>query len=521
MAEQQPRYAERMHALFNGLGRAYGVYQLDPPKKGVSKRAGRARTMHGEVNLALWEQHLRGEQGLGIVPIRDDGTCAFGAIDIDKYDLDHVALEKSLADIGLPVIPCRTKSGGIHVYAFTREPVSAALMRSRLSEWATAIGFGSSEIFPKQDALLNSGDVGNWINMPYFGALTAEGTSRWGIFSGQQMTLEGFLTRAEKCRVTEEQLEQLTIPEGEDFVSGPPCLQALARGGFPQGVRNKALFNIIVYLKKRFPDDWQERVQAYNGKFMLPEPLKTNEVAQTVKSAARKDYNYKCNDSPIKEVCNRRLCKKREFGVGQGSSGAEDWPFMIDSDAQVILTDPPYWIVTIDGKRVHLTSEHISSQAAFKKLVINTLHTVPPALKPNIFDEKMNDIMKRAQPVEVPDDASAAGELRWYLEQFCTVHPQAQTREELLVGKPWTEEGRTYFRSVDFKKFLQANNFRDMTKVQLYAELRELGVQHCQMAIRRGFTIQVWHVASLQLPEDDDSEPVVPTHKVEHSSTEM
>jgi len=313
----------------------------------------------------------------------------------------------------------------------------------------------------------------------------------------------------------------LLIPEGEEFKDGPPCLQALARSGFPEGVRNKALYNIIVYLKKRFPDDWRERVQTYNNQY-IREPLKTDEVGQSMKSHARKDYNYKCNDSPIKEVCNRRLCRKRAFGVGPSNSGADDWPLMIDNDAQVVLTDPPYWVVTVDGKRVHMNSEHLSSQLAFKKLIINRLHVIPPTLKPNIFDEKMNDIMKRAQPVEVPDDSSAAGELRWYLTQFCTVHPQAQTREELLVGKPWTEDDRTYFRSPDFKKFLLANNFRDLTKVQLYAEMRELGVRHCQLAIRKGITIQVWHVpAQVPFEEEDDSSAVVPTHHVRTQSTEM
>lgn len=520
MADQR-EYAERIAALFAGLGRAYGVYQLEPARKGSTKRAGRARTMHGDVSLSLWERHLLGDQGLGIVPIRDDGTAVFGAIDIDKYDLNYAELELTCAKIGLPVLLCRTKSGGVHAYVFCAEPVPASLLRARLSEWATAIGFGSSEIFPKQDALLNNGDVGNWINMPYFAALSEEGTERFAIYKDKPLTLDEFLARAEKCRITEDQLEKLTIPEEEHFLHGPPCLQALARNGFPEGVRNKALYNIIVYLKKRFPDDWKERIQQYNNDFMKP-ALKSDELQQSMKSHLRKDYNYKCNDVPIKDVCNRKLCKKRDFGVGKDSSGAEDWPFMIDSDVQKICTDPPYWTITVDGTRVNVTAEHISSQLAFKKLIINRIGTVPPALKPNVYDEKWNDMLRRAQPIEVPDDASSAGELRWHLEQFCTVHPQAQTREELLVGKPWTEEGRTYFRSPDFKRYLQANNFRDLTRIELYSYLREMGVQHCQMAVRRGITIQVWHVeARAQIPDAEDGAPTIPTHQVPHDSTEM
>ncbi len=517
-------YAERMHALFTGLPRAYGVYQLEAARKGVTKRAGRAKTVQGEVTLELWMKHLRGEQGLGIVPIRDDGTCVFGAIDIDKYDLDFAAVEESIAKIGLPTVLCKTKSGGLHVYAFTSEPVAASLMKSRLSEWATAIGFGSSEIFPKQDNLLSAADVGNWINMPYFGALADGGSARYAIYKNTPQSLDEFLDRAEAWRVTEAQLEQLTIPEEEDFLNGPPCLQALLRSnGFVQGARNNAMFDIGVYLRKRFPDDWEERITDYNNRLMNP-ILKAAELANTVKSLKRKNYSYKCGDAPIKSVCNRRLCKQREFGIGKGSGGAEDWPFMVDNDAQCVMTKPPYWIVTFDGKRVRMTREHFASQSAFKHLIIDELHIVPPALKPVIFDEKMNDILRNAQNVEAPEESGVEGELKWFLTEFCTNRPQAQTREEVLVGKPWSEDGKTYFRAADLKKFLLANNFRELVSAKLYAALRDIGVQHCQLAIRRGITIQVWYITTPQnvtMPEEDDDEPLVGAHHVPSENTEM
>ena len=42
-------------------------------------------------------------------------------------------------------------------------------MQRRLTELSAALGFAGSEIFPKQTTiLLDSGDTGNFLNMPYF-----------------------------------------------------------------------------------------------------------------------------------------------------------------------------------------------------------------------------------------------------------------------------------------------------------------------------------------------------------------
>ena len=44
------------------------------------------------------------------------------------------------------------------------------MVREYLTEMSVALGFSGCEIFPKQDTILaERGDVGNFINMPYFG----------------------------------------------------------------------------------------------------------------------------------------------------------------------------------------------------------------------------------------------------------------------------------------------------------------------------------------------------------------
>lgn len=233
--------ALRLLSLYAGLSRAHGIYQLMPRKVGGKKVQGRAVTVRGTVDESLWAKHLAGTQGLGVVPIRDDNSCVFGAVDIDRYDLRLDEVEAQCAKLNLPLLPTRTKSGGVHLYCFTREPVPAALMKQRLEEWSVALGYGGAEVFPKQNALASDQDVGNWINMPYFGATSGEPTERYGVFKGAQLSLDEFLDRADALRLTEEQLEELIIAEGDEFAEGPPCLQSLARSGFGEGMRNNEI----------------------------------------------------------------------------------------------------------------------------------------------------------------------------------------------------------------------------------------------------------------------------------------
>jgi len=187
--------AARFHALFAGLERSHGVFwHLDKEREdGKLTSSRQPETILEPVTDALWMEHLAGRNGLGIVPIREDSTCKFGAIDIDVYDgLDHAAIAGVLVERNMPLIPCRSKSGGCHIYLFTKEPVSAESMRTKLSEIAALLGHGGSEIFPVQ-AKLAEKDFGSWLNVPYYNV--AE-TTRYAVRpDGESLSAEQFLER--------------------------------------------------------------------------------------------------------------------------------------------------------------------------------------------------------------------------------------------------------------------------------------------------------------------------------------
>ena len=142
--------AEKYKELFAGLDRAHGSYEING-ERADGKKQGRAKTVREDVTLEKWEAHINGTHGIGIIPINDDSQCRFGAIDVDQYDgLDFAKINAKLEELKLPLWPCASKSGGVHLYLFTKEWVGADTLQARLRDMAAALGFGGSEIFPKQ-----------------------------------------------------------------------------------------------------------------------------------------------------------------------------------------------------------------------------------------------------------------------------------------------------------------------------------------------------------------------------------
>ena len=158
---------EKFKLIFSGLKRAYGQTK-SKSKNEIGKLEGKSWIVAEPITEIQWDTHLAGkEPSLGIIPINEKNECTWGAIDIDTYDgFDHKELIKKIVGSKLPLIVCRSKSGGAHIFLFVSEPVSAKDMQVKLKEIAVFLNYGSSEIFPKQ-IQLNTRGTGNFLNLPY------------------------------------------------------------------------------------------------------------------------------------------------------------------------------------------------------------------------------------------------------------------------------------------------------------------------------------------------------------------
>ena len=153
---------EEFIELFQGSNSYFGVSK--PTGKKNSK--GKAEYKHWleptPMTKEHWRQHLKGEAYYGSVPIRDDNTCSWGVIDVDRYNIQHQEVISTIRKRKYPLVPFRSKSNGLHLILFIEGVVPAFSMRKKLIEIASDLGINdtTTDIFPAQDEVDLTPD--NW-----------------------------------------------------------------------------------------------------------------------------------------------------------------------------------------------------------------------------------------------------------------------------------------------------------------------------------------------------------------------
>jgi hypothetical protein len=380
----------RFIQLYRCNERSYGAVK-PPAFKGL--------TIKGHpIPREAYRAHLEGEVGLGGVPILDDGTCWWAAIDFDVHgpngrDFNIFELAAKIEKYRYPLILCRSKSGGAHAYVFFAEPTPAAVVRPLLSRWAQVLGWKTVEVFPKQsnlEAPLGEKErpLGNWLNLPYF---DVKQTQRYCISGGKEVSFEYFLELAEGGRY---RVEADQAAQSDEYTAGPPCLQEMIRQRVDEGNRNNAVFQAAVFLKRARPEDWKQRVAEFNA-LALTSPLNFKELRQIQGSVNRRDYNYKCREEPCKSFCNRELCGTREFGITADDTKANELP-PFDRIEKVIAT-PIRWVLHIKGQQIELSSQELFDFSRVRMAVYEKLNVLLPRMKAEDWDVHLREVAERAK----------------------------------------------------------------------------------------------------------------------------
>ena len=453
----------RFKEIFEGNNSAYGQLILSGTTNDKGKADGKAFIKRQQVTDNLWEDHIAGKDpALGVIPINEDNMCKWGCIDVDVYNVDHLVLMRNIKGLGFPLVTFRSKSGGAHLFLFAKEFIPASLMQSKLKAMADALGYAGSEIFPKQtEILVERGDTGNFLNLPYHGG--ARGL-RYAIKAGgEAASLESFYSIYDEWSQTKQEIEQITVKETkieEIFEQGPPCLNRLATEGFGEGSRNNSLFNIAVYCKKAF-EDWENQVGQYNQKYMDP-PLSYQEVQLVIKSVTKKGYDkYRCKEQPICGVCNAAKCRTKKFGVG-----FEDEQMPELNTLTKIKSNPPQWFLNVAGNRVELKTEQLHNPNLFAIAVLDQANVVSPIPKAKDWREvHLKMLMQNLQEIEPLESLDPINQIVNLLYDFTVNRPAARTKEDMLNKMSWTDDGHTYFRMDDFYSFCKRNNW-EMDKIK-------------------------------------------------------
>jgi len=444
---------ESFKKIFTGLQTAYGQTKVTEEFSENGKHEARSFTIKKPVTDALWQAHLDGaEPALGIVPITEENKCKWGCIDIDKYPFDHKEFIKKIREKNIPMILFRSKSGGAHVFLFAKEFVAASLMRERLKKIASVLGYAKAEIFPKQDFIrTDRGDTGSFLNIPYHGS---DKSVRFAFDdNGEPLKIEQFFKLHEKYSLTEKDLFNLKIVEtddSDDFLKGaPPCLQAILKDGMSQGGRNTMMYNVGVYLKKRYPNEWQTKMVIYDQQYMKP-PLGHSEIQNLINSVNKKDYRYQCKLSPMIDFCNAKVCSKREFGVG------EDAPPPEIADLRIYTSDPPIFFVNVDGESVEVDDVTIHDADKFSIACMNQISKPLLPIGKIIWRKLISKLFANAQEVKAPDSAKIDVQLKDLLTDFIN-KSSAKEMEDILRGLPFSnkEINKTFFKFRDFWQYLK------------------------------------------------------------------
>ena len=474
--------------IFTGLGLAYGQTQ-SREKNEAGKLEGRSWLVKEPITRDKWINHLEGkEPSLGIIPIDDNNQCKWGAIDVDTYDgFDYKKLITKIVEKKLPLVVCKSKSGGAHVFLFVSEPVLAKQMQIKLKEIAVFLGYGDCEIFPKQIEL-NSKGTGNFLNLPYN---HPEFPTRYAFDDEGNALIElnSFIKHYETKVVS--QLNKVVIEKpitekkNNDFKGAPPCLVTLASQGFPEGSRNMALFQLGVYLRERFPEKLEEKLDYYNSKYFSP-PLPSREVLTIFKQVEDKKYFYRCEEPLFKTVCEKIKCQSQKFGIGNSAtneiSGLKKW-----------VSDNPVYELTHNGKVIILTVDQLSSHAEYRKQCIAQANESPRPVAPAIWADMVQTLLSGMQPddfIQLPGEVTAKGQFLNQLQIFIENNRGAKDRQDVLQGMVFELKDNYFFKPQAFRDFLKTKRFTKASDSEQYKMFEEFkgttaklkvnsNVEHC------------------------------------------
>ena len=407
---------QRFLQIFKGKSNTYVKNNLpkEKPEKGVKTKT-KITQVEGKVDRELLSHHLSGDFGVGICPINTDGKCYIGVLDIDSYGAKIRKVLDFIRDYQLPLLPFRSKSGGLHVYLILSKSVSAKSMREILSQiiyfFALDELYGKEkvEIFPKQDAL-KEGSFGNCITLPYF---NCENTYTYLLdLDGNPVEFKEALDYIQKHFTSIDAVK--TALDNLPFNDAPPCLQrALVSEcvGSDDSGRNNFLFSFAVYAKKKYGSGFESYVQEVNAKFECP--LEEGVVDQICNSVTNNEYMYKCKDIPCSGLCDKVICKRREFGIGRDKGHFTGVQY---GQLFRYKTAEPYyvWKLRLQGQEewkdvIFKDEAYLLDQKNFARMCVRYLNQAPMQVSNNDWYAILNSVLPNIVDVEVKKESDTSG----------------------------------------------------------------------------------------------------------------
>jgi len=489
--------------IFSGSDRNYGQHVYNFTNEGKEKGSNKTIT-ESLLGYEQYKDQINGKVGLGVIPINEDHKCKFTVIDIDVYDRDLNMFIEAIDNQNFPLVPFRSKSGGLHIYTFFKDFVNAKeaieVTQSMVSALSLDMYMKKSvnrmvEIFPKQFKLQN-GSVGNWINLPYYNASKSR---QCVIQRGEDLPIEKAMVLIKSKTTTVENVRAFI--KDLPFSDGPPCLQTIYMlNPLEQNDgRNEYLFSFGAYLKKKDENFFENKLFEINS--TLRNPIDKDELERTVIASLRKkDYNYKCTQYPCVDYCNKAVCRTREYGVGKQDGYFSDVEY--GQLTQIKTTQPYYeWLVKIQGdekwaKLKFKSEDEIIKQDVFLRLCFRELHVLPIKLKQTewvkIVNQSLNDIIIHV--IDEDDETSPVTMFKALTLEFITGRARAYTKDQIFGRKVYYDKDRSeyLFRTKDLSDFLfLEKNMRFIQPAEVHSLLRDMDCSQKRIRTEAGKQLRV------------------------------
>ncbi len=325
--------------LFLGLTNVYGTYDV---------KTGRVRQVKEPVTDEVIRAHLTGKQSYGVYLLVGDKTGAL-AVDFDQNDLClPVSFVAGTKRYDMSAYIERSKSKGYHAWIFFEKGgVLARKARLVAHKILADMGKPATEVFPKQDALVEGVSYGNFVHAPLFGALVPKGRTvfvdpaeptqvypdQWELLARVQRVPEVRLDAViRSCQLeppdpAKERPNSDNRNESSDGTSPfglPPCARRMLEEGVTSCQR-VSCFRLAVHLKRYgMPYDlalatlmaWAKKNRPTGGKGIITDA----EITCQAKCAFGNSYrSFGCEEPAIAAYCDKN-CPLYPYTIGKTSA---------------------------------------------------------------------------------------------------------------------------------------------------------------------------------------------------------
>jgi len=494
---------EKYIQIFNGYRGAYGVadwtnVKIDPVS---GKKKPDYRWAYEEFTDQIYIDHLTGAKSVGIQPTNENSEVKFGLIDIDPknyVNYDKKFFIDKIQEFKLPLIPIESKSGGLHLFIFMKDFISATLLVSFLSNLLPLFKLKpDNEIFPKQTQLtrdLERGGLrpGQFINLPYY-----KKTERRALnIDGTPFTFEQFIEVVEANLVEKDSLDNITegidrqIYEGadDDFKEGPPCLAHLStimKDPTFDG-KDRFMYNYHVFVKLKYEDTWKQKVKNAPVKYFVEQHANAWDdklLNAKVRSWNRSEKGYTCTKEPISLHCKKGICVKKKYGVLAGSKGT--YPVLTNLKKIDLDPEPEYEfdVIKSDGigtATVHCRSvEHVNDQRKRRNAIAKAAGFPPPIIKGDEDQKVLDALYKTQKTVNPPIGTSSKEKLHDVLHAKIN-GPKAMNDAGFKTGTVLIEDGYAFFKFDKFYDKLKSKNWKyseDKTGAMMEVTYEKCGIE--------------------------------------------